>query len=397
MSKLETFEAHLSKQGIIRRSFLKICSTIASVLALPPSAFPALSEKLRQATRPTVIWLSFQECTGCTESFTRSHSPSIEELIFNYISLDYHHTLQAASGEAAEKARSEAMKNAFGQYLLIVDGSIPIGHDGVYSTIAGKTNLDLLKECTEGAAAIIAIGSCAAFGGLPAARPNPTGATGVDSLMEKGLIEKKPLVNLSGCPPIAIAISSLLAHYLAFKRFPALDELRRPLSFYGHTVHERCSRYHFYQEEKFSERFDDEGARKGWCLYKLGCKGPTTHNACAIHKWNQGTSFPIESGHPCLGCSEPAFWDKGGFYQSLDDVLLSYQVHNEAAESKIEEGQHLYEDNCAYCHSTDPSEFKTEPGNIAELLRSGSIRSHRRLEFSNDQLNILEKYLKSTE
>ncbi len=391
-----TFETYLTQKGIGRRSFLKICSTIASLLALPASALPALSEKLRQATRPSVIWLSFQECTGCTESLTRSHAPTIEDLIFDYISLDYHHTLQAASGEAAEAARLEAMQNFFGQYLLVVDGSIPIGNGGVYSTIAGKTNLEMLKECTEGAKAVIAIGSCAAFGGLPAASPNPTGATDVATLMENGLIEKKTLVNLPGCPPLPIAISGVLAHFLAFERFPALDALNRPLSFYGNTVHERCSRYHFYQEKKFAEHFDDEGAKKGWCLYKLGCKGPTTYNACAVHKWNQGTSFPIESGHPCLGCSEPDFWDKGSFYQSLDELESSCQPSRENVDSSVEEGQLLYEDNCAYCHSADPSEFETEAKNIPQLLRSGEIRSHRRLEFSDDQLNILEKYLKST-
>ncbi len=395
MLKSETFEYYLLQKGVSRRSFLKVCSTIASLLALPSDIFPALSEKLRQATRPSVIWLSFQECTGCTESLTRSHAPTIEDLIFNYISLDYHHTLQAASGEAAEIARLKAMKNFYGQYLLIVDGSIPIGNGGVYSTIAGKTNLEMLKECTEGAHAVIAIGSCAAYGGLPAATPNPTGATNVASLMEKGLIQKKTLVNLPGCPPLPIAISSVLAHFLVFDRFPALDALNRPLSFYGNTVHERCSRYYFYQEGKFAERFDDEGAKKGWCLYKLGCKGPTTHNACSIHKWNQGASSPIESGYPCLGCSEPDFWDEGNFYQSLDNVALHDQQASNKNTISVEDGQLLYEDNCAYCHSADPSDLETEPKNIPGLFRSGEVRSHRKLEISDNQLSILEKYLDS--
>ena len=368
---------------------------MASLLALPPSAIPALSEKLGQSVRPSVIWLSFQECTGCTESLTRSHDLTIEELIFDYISLDYHHTLQAASGASVEAVRAEVMKSSFGKYLLIVDGSIPIGSGGVYSTIAGKTNLQMLKECIPGAAAVIAIGSCAAFGGLPAASPNPTGATGVAALMESRLIPRKMLVNLPGCPPLPTAISGVLAHFLAFGRFPALDDLSRPLSIYGNTVHERCSRYHFFQEEKFAEQFDDEAARKGWCLYKLGCKGPITHNACAVYKWNQGTSFPIESGHPCIGCSEPGFWDKGGFYQSLDNAALVYRASDEKDETAIEAGHHLYEDNCVYCHSADPSDFKTEPDKIPELLRSGEVRSHRRLQFSEDQISILEKYLKS--
>jgi hydrogenase small subunit len=253
----------------------------------------------------------------------------------------------------------------------------------------------MLRECAAGASAVIAIGSCATFGGLPAASPNPTGATDVSTLMEKGLIVNKPLVNLPGCPPLPSAISGVLAHFLAFKKFPALDELHRPLSIYGNTVHERCSRYHFFMQEKFAERFDDEGARKGWCLYKLGCKGPITHNACAVHKWNQGTSFPIESGHPCIGCSEPDFWDKGGFYKSMDDLALSSRPSSESLESGIKEGKKLYEDNCVYCHSVDPASFRTEPEQIPQLLRSGNIRSHRRLQFSDDQLNILKKYIKS--
>jgi hydrogenase small subunit len=217
-----------------------------------------------------VIWLSFQECTGCTESLTRAYSPSIEALIFDYLSLDYHHTLQAASGEAAEAVRLETMQQYAGKYLLIVDGSIPTADDGVYSTIAGKTNLELLKECAAGAAAIIAVGSCAAFGGLAAAAPNPTGAKSISTLIDEGLIISRVLVNMPGCPPLPIAISGVLAHFLAFGRFPQLDALKRPLSIYGNTVHDRCSRYRYYEDKKFAESFGDEGHRKGWCLYTHG-------------------------------------------------------------------------------------------------------------------------------
>ncbi|MGD2119161.1 MAG: hydrogenase small subunit [Chromatiales bacterium] len=395
MSRQESLQLHLTRQGISRRSFLKFCSMVASLLALPQSVVAELSGKLGRVSRPSVIWLSFQECTGCTESFTRAHAPSIEELIFNFVSLDYHHTLQAASGEAAELARAQAMRNFYGKYLLIVDGSIPVADGGVYSTIAGKTNLELLQECVNGAAAVIAIGTCATFGGLPAANPNPTGATGVADLMQQGRVASKPLVNIPGCPPLPLAISGVLVHYLAFERFPALDEQHRPLSFYGETVHERCSRYHFYQEEKFAESFDDEAARKGWCLYKLGCKGPVTHNACATLKWNNGTSFPIQSGHTCIGCSEPGFWDRGGFYRSLDETALAYQTSAGSVGSGVSEGRDIYESNCVYCHSPDPAEFSTAPDKIADVLRSGEVRSHRRLDFSDEQLRSLQDYLKS--
>ncbi|OOZ13238.1 Ni/Fe hydrogenase [Solemya velum gill symbiont] len=388
---------YLAKRGISRRSFLKYSSAMASLLALPSAAVAGFTNQFLKAKRPSVIWLSFQECTGCTESLTRSHAPTIEDLIFDIISLDYHHTLQAASGEAAESARQQAMEDAFGDYYLIVDGAVPAGETAVCSTISGRSNLDLLQETIQGAKAVIAIGSCAAFGGLPAADPNPTGAAGVSELMERGEIEQKPLINLPGCPPLPVAISSVLAHLVVFEGFPALDDLNRPLSIYAKTVHDRCSRYHFYENEQFAERFDDEGARQGWCLYKLGCKGPTTHNACAVVKWNQGTSFPIEAGHPCIGCSEPDFWDKGGFYQTLDSAMLNYAPKNEAHDSRIQEGAQLYEENCVYCHSFDPTDFKTAPDKIADLLRSGDIRSHSRLQFSEDQLTILEKYLEESQ
>ena len=312
MKKSITLGDQLKQQGISRRSFLKFCAVTTSLMALPPSMIPRVAAALEKAMRPSVIWLSFQECTGCTESLTRSHAPTLENLIFNAISLDYHHTLQAASGSAAEEAREKAMQEFHGKYLLIVDGSIPTRDNGIYSTIAGRTNLEMLHEVAAGAAAVVAMGTCASFGGIPYARPNPTGAVPVSEL-----VKDKPIINVSGCPPIPAVITGVLAHYLTFGEIPPLDSLGRPAAFYGESIHDRCYRRPFYDQGKFAKSFDDEGARSGWCLYELGCKGPTTHNACATTKWNGGASFPIESGHPCLGCSEPNFWDAGSFYQAL--------------------------------------------------------------------------------
>jgi hydrogenase small subunit len=312
MTDNKTLAERLRERGVSRRGFMKFCAATASMMALPPMMIPRIAAALEQARRPSVIWLSFQECTGCTESLTRSHAPTIEGLIFDHISLDYHHTLQAAAGDAAEHAREAAMKENRGQYLLVVDGSIPLKDDGIYSTIAGITNLSMLKEVAAGAAAIISVGTCAAFGGIPHAKPNPTGAVGVSEI-----ITDKPIVNVPGCPPIPIVISGVLAHFLTFGRLPELDSLNRPMVFFGQTIHDRCYRRPFYERGQFADTFDDEAARKGWCLFKLGCKGPTTYNACATAKWNEGASFPIEAGHGCIGCSEPNFWDRGGFYQAL--------------------------------------------------------------------------------
>lgn len=306
----QTVGEHLRAQGISRRGFLKFCGLLASSMALAPSMIPKIAEALENAKRPSVIWLSFQECTGCTESITRSHSPSIEGLIFDAISLDYHHTLQAASGDAAEHAREEAMKEHYGKYVLVVDGSIPLDNPG-YSTIAGISNLDMLKEAAAGAAAIVAVGTCSAYGGLPKADPNPTGAVSVSDI-----IKDKPIINVPGCPPIPVVITGVIAHFLTFG-LPELDSLGRPKAFYGQNIHDRCYRRPFYERGLFAETFDDEGAKAGWCLYKLGCKGPVTYNACATTKWNEATSFPIQSGHGCIGCSEPGFWDFGGLYRAL--------------------------------------------------------------------------------
>ncbi|MEJ2128470.1 MAG: hydrogenase small subunit [Woeseiaceae bacterium] len=311
MRKDQNLGDYLRLQGVSRRGFLKFCSATASLMALPPSAVAQVAEALATARRPSVIWLSFQECTGCTESLTRSHAPTVESLIFDAISLDYHHTLQAAAGHGAEAAREAAMEENSGEYILVVDGSIPIDNPA-YSTIAGISNLDMLKEAAEHCFAIVAVGTCAAFGGLPGAQPNPTGAVAVGDI-----IKDKPIINVSGCPPIPVVITGVLAHFLTFGTIPELDALGRPVAFFGQNIHDRCYRRPFYERGEFAETFDDEGARKGWCLYKLGCKGPTTYNACATLKWNQGTGFPIQAGHGCIGCSEPRFWDYGGFYEPI--------------------------------------------------------------------------------
>ncbi|HXZ47764.1 MAG TPA: hydrogenase small subunit [Usitatibacter sp.] len=312
MPDRETIGEALSRRGVSRRALLKYTAYLASLMALPPVAASAMAEALAKARRQSVIWLSFQECTGCTESLTRSFSPTIEDLLFDVISLDYHHTLQAASGEAAEQARLAAMKENAGKYVVVVDGSVSTKDDGVYSTSSGVTNLQLLRETAKDALALISVGTCAAFGGIPHARPNPTGAVPVSEI-----VTDKPVINIPGCPPIAEAMAGTVAYLVSFGRIPELDHLGRPKSFFGEAIHDRCYRRPFYDRGLFAKSFDDEGARKGWCLYEVGCKGPITHNACATVKWNGGVSFPIQSGHGCLGCSEPDFWDAGGFYTPL--------------------------------------------------------------------------------
>jgi hydrogenase small subunit len=309
----ETLGDMLARRGFSRRGLLKFAIAMTSSLALPPAMASAMAANLAAARRQSVIWLSFQECTGCLETLLRTSSPTISSLIFDFISLDYQEALMASAGTAAELTLRQAVAANKGKYLLAIDGSVPVADGGVYSLTGGKANVSMLQEFGPDAAAILAIGTCAAYGGIPAARPNPTGAVGVEDV-----ITDKPIVNIPGCPPIPEVLSGVLVYFVSFGRLPDLDDKKRPLAYFGTTIHDQCYRRPFYDQGKFAKSFDDEGARQGWCLFELGCKGPTTHNACASLKWNDNTSFPIESGHGCLGCSEPNFWDQdGGFYTSL--------------------------------------------------------------------------------
>jgi len=181
--------------------------------------------------------------------------------------------------------------------------------------VGGDSFLNVLKETAEDAMAIISWGSCASFGCVQNAKPNPTGAQPVHKL-----ISGKPIINVPGCPPIAEVMTGTIAHVLTFGKLPELDRMGRPKAFYGTRIHDKCYRRPFFDAGMFVESFDDEGAQKGWCLYKMGCKGPTTYNSCSTIKWNDGTSFPIQSGHPCIGCAAPNFWDNGPFYSRLADV-----------------------------------------------------------------------------
>ncbi|OJX38948.1 MAG: Ni/Fe hydrogenase [Chloroflexi bacterium 44-23] len=324
----------LKEKGVSRREFIKLSGAIAGAIGL--TSFPSVeaqagtSARFPRAYQPAqlvakalaskpripVIWLEFQDCAGCSEALTRSESPTLVNLVLNMISIEYHETLSAAAGFQVEEAKRAAMEKYAGQYLLVVEGSVSPKDGGIYCSIGGRSSVDILEEAAAGAAAVIATGTCATFGGLPKAKPNPTGAVSV-----MGLIKDKPVINISGCPAIPEVFTGVVAHYLVFGTLPALDSLNRPTIFYGNTIHDRCLRRPFYEAGKFASSFDDEGARQGWCLYKLGCKGPTTYNACATLKWSGGLSFPVQSGHPCLGCSQPDFWDGGGFYQGQSAPL----------------------------------------------------------------------------
>jgi hydrogenase small subunit len=312
----ESLAAHLEHRGVNRRDFLAFCSSFAAILGLDSLGGAKIAAALETVKRPVVIWIQLQECTGCVESVIRTAEPTIGDLVLDVISLDYSHTLMAAAGAAAEKALQDSMKANAGKYVLLVTGSVPLAENGIYTTIGGRTAKEILEEAGKGAAAVIALGACAHFGSVQAARPNPTGAVGV-----RDILKDKPVVNISGCPPISDVVTATVVHFLTFGRLPATDAEGRPLFAYGARIHDQCPRRANFDAGQYVEAFDDEAARKGWCLYKVGCKGPATYSPCPIFMWNTRTSWPIGAGHPCIGCTEPMFWDTmSPFYDRLPDV-----------------------------------------------------------------------------
>lgn len=316
---LGAYGGGIIEERIGRRDFLKFCGAMAALLGLSESFVPQIAEaveRMARTRRPPVIWLEGQSCTGDTESFTRSTSPSVGQAVLEAISLDYHETLMAAAGRQAEEARWNSLKENEGQVIIVVEGSIPTKDDGVYCMIAGRSALQIIHDIEPYALLFVAAGTCAAFGGLPRANPNPTAAVGVGDI-----VRTKPVINLPGCPANPDVIMGVLVHYLLFKRFPDLDAQKRPLFAYGKRIHDLCERRPHFDSGQFVLNFDDYGARQGYCLYKLGCKGPQTYNICASWRWNLGASWPVKAGHPCLGCAERDFWDRfTPFYERLSPI-----------------------------------------------------------------------------
>jgi hydrogenase small subunit len=305
-----TYYQEIIRKGYSRRDFIKFAGMMAAFIGVENSAIGQVAKALETNPRLPIIWLHFQECTCCSESFIRSSHPIVADILLDKVSLDYTETLMAASGLQAEEALKNTMIKYKGEYILCVEGSVPTAADGVYCMIGGKTSMQILDEAAEGAKAIIAWGSCACNGCVQAAKPNPTSATPIHKL-----VKGKPVIKVPGCPPIGEVMAGVIVHLLTFGKIPELDRLGRPKAFYSKRVHDTCYRRPYFDAGLFVESFDDQNAKRGYCLYKVGCKGPSTYNACGVTKWNAGTSFPIQSGHPCIGCSEENFWDNGRFYE----------------------------------------------------------------------------------
>jgi hydrogenase small subunit len=305
--------------SLSRREFLQFCTAISATLGLPAGAEAAVAKAIESAKRPSVIWLHFQECTGCSESLLRAEHPTLDKLIFDVISLDYHETLMAAAGHQAEAARKSAMAANKGKYVLVVEGAIPVKDDGIYCKIGGHKATDLIKECAADAAAVIAIGSCASWGGMPSTGPNPTGASSVAEVLGK------PVVTIPGCPPNPYNFLATVVHFLTFGKLPDVDQLGRPKFAYSRLIHEHCERRAHFDAGRFAMEFGDAGHRQGYCLYKLGCKGPETYANCSTIGFGDAgeNNWPVGCGHPCIGCTEKGV----GFTKPIHQVAKVLNVY----------------------------------------------------------------------
>ncbi len=282
-------------------------SMVTANMQLHPSFEQVVEEAVVNLNKVPIIWLELADCSGNSEAFIKSTNPAVEDLIFDYISLDYHELIMSASGDQSETILEDIITNQKGEYILLVEGAIPLAMDGKYLRIGpkGETGFELLKKCAADAALVISVGSCALDGGVVAAAPNPTNAVGVADALGR-----KDIINLPGCPTNPTNIVGTLLSYLMFEELPPLDKFNRPLWAYEGRVHDNCERRGHYELGEFVKEWGDAGAKKGWCLFEMGCKGPYANVNCPTMKFNKGTSWPVQAGHGCMGCVEPKFFDK---------------------------------------------------------------------------------------
>jgi len=314
-SKHDLFRA-LQEKGVDRRRFIKFCSAMVATLALPPRYVAQVASALGKARKPVLVWLQFQDCAGNSESILRSSNPSVLEIVVDLLSWEYHELIMAGAGHQAEAALERVVREEKGKFIAVVEGAIPLADGGVYCTVGGRTALDIARHVCSNAAATIAAGACAWDGGLVAASPNPTGAVGIEEAVPTANV-----INLGGCPQNSANTAAVLVHYLTFGELPATDQYHRPLFAYGRIIHDQCERRAHYDAGRYVQEWGDEGHRKGWCLYKMGCKGPEATFNCPSVRWNDGTSWPVKAGHGCLACASHRFWDtRSPFYERLPKV-----------------------------------------------------------------------------
>jgi hydrogenase small subunit len=293
---LDLIESH----GISRRDFLRYSAVMAALFGISQFEF---TSKIAQAIafsskKPPVIWLEGQDCAGCSISFTQILNPPASTIILDKISLRYHETVMAGAGHLAEKVYHDTVKE--GGYVLVVEGSVPTADDR-FCMVGGRPFKAILEEAANRAGAIIAVGACASYGGIPKATPSK--GVGLD----KALLGKA-VINLPTCPVHPDHLAGTVLYFLTTGKVPPLDKIGRPLIYFSESIHDNCRRRAHFDANRFLEDWNNP-EQKEWCLAKKGCKGPLANSDCPIRRWNDGINFCIDCGAPCMGCGEPEFYE----------------------------------------------------------------------------------------
>lgn len=249
------------------------------------------------------IWLEATGCSGNIMSFLNSNHPNLYGILTSIVNITYNNTLMGAEGEYAYEKFLETLDTEF---ILLVDGAISTKENGLYTIVANYNGekITALKAVTmagEKAKYVVSVGTCASFGGISAARPNPSDSKSVQEVLKEVL--KQPVIRLPGCPCHPDWVVGTIAHLVGFG-VPELDAVGRPLLFYGVTIHDNCTRRGFFDKGMFATKLGEE-----WCMFKLGCRGPVTRTDCPRRKWNGYVNWPVGDNATCIGCAHANFPD----------------------------------------------------------------------------------------
>jgi hydrogenase small subunit len=322
-SEMSLYEK-LADHGVSRRDFVKWCGSIAAMIGMSEAMAPQIAAAVESAAASKLapaVWINGGACTGCTESIAQATYPNVAQIVLDILSLNYVETIMWAQGEAAEKAASETAAANQGKYILIYEGTVMEGFGGNALRVAGKPSLEIIDELAPKAAAIVAVGSCAVDGGWVKAAPNPASGTGISMYLKKKNIAT-PVVNLPTCPVnpewiVAVVIEVLLLGELENgKILEKLDDQGRPKLIFGQTIHDLCPRRGQFENGNFVYEFGTQAEVDKACLYAMGCKGPQTYTNCPTVRWNDQTSWCVESGSPCIGCGNFNWVDQGAPFLS---------------------------------------------------------------------------------
>lgn len=333
---------------VSRRQFLKHAGATAALLGLSEAMIPQMAKALQAlaAGKPPIIWIQGQNCTGCSISFLNSNYPGVAELVLDKLSVRYQPNVMAGTGQTAIAAINDtvaAAKAKQGIYVLVVEGPVPTKEEGEYCTFGltekkktlantgmqvpgDKTIQEWMKELVPGAAAVIANGNCASFGGIPLANEATTGTTPVSKIVAQ-IDPKKPMVNVGGCPShpdwfVGTALQALIAlGVLPGGKQLNLNNNKMSKTFFGQLIHENCERRAAFDAGLFLEDWNQQDPDMKLCMFKQGCKGPVTYADCPIRRWNSAVNWCVGANAPCHGCASNAFYKElTPLYQPLPNM-----------------------------------------------------------------------------